>query len=489
MSENWKQWQGQIVGDTFQLVEYLGESATSGDYLATTGDGAKAAVKLVMVDPSTAQARLVRWEIAATLSHPHLLRVVRSGRCELNGIDLLYVATEYAEENLAQVIPQRPLSADEVRQMLPDLLDALDYLHQNQLVHGALKPGNIMATGDQLKLSVDGVMRIGESATMVGRYDAPEVQREVSPASDIWSLGMTLVEVLTQRLPVWEPGGTLPLLPDNMPDQYRVIVQRCLLHDPGLRCKIADFRERLNSPTQPSINLPAAAKTSAASAPATGSAKRLVVPIAMATVIIAAIVAIPRLFPPTPSTENSVTVETPPSDATPRPVTQPPAVMSEATQPQPVVQSPPAQESTALPTPIPVIVQQKASVPTVQERASVTAPKPAATVPAKHQPETLGSAGDQGSVVRQVLPDVPRKAMNTISGKFRVQVKVRVDREGNVVQAEFISRGPSKYFADLTMQAAREWKFSPSELTARAWNLQFEFRRSGASVVPTRVQR
>ena len=132
MSENWKQWQGQIVADTFELKEYLGESTNSGDFLATTPEGAKAAIKLVPSEAATAEARLARWEIGATLSHPHLLRIVRSGRCELGGKEFLYVAMEYAEENLAQILPQRALTADEVREMLPPLLDALDYLHQNR---------------------------------------------------------------------------------------------------------------------------------------------------------------------------------------------------------------------------------------------------------------------------------------------------------------------------------------------------------------------
>jgi TonB family protein len=95
----------------------------------------------------------------------------------------------------------------------------------------------------------------------------------------------------------------------------------------------------------------------------------------------------------------------------------------------------------------------------------------------------------QDGIVNQVLPDIPRKAMSTINGKFRVQVKVKVDRTGKVVGSEFVSPGPSKYFANLTMQAARDWKFSPSDTETRAWNLQFEFRRSGASVVPKQIAR
>ena len=417
---------------------------------------------------------------------------MRSGRCELGGKEFLYVAMEYAEENLAQILPQRALTADEVREMLPPLLDALDYLHQNELVHGGLKPANVMAAGDQLKLSVDGVMRVGDAATAVGRYDAPEVQSGVSPASDVWSLGMTLVEVLTQHLPTWEPGAKLPVLPDNLPEQFRVIAQRCLLQDPNLRCKIPDIRERLNAPLAKPVPASASVAQPPAAMPVKSSTKKFAIPIAVAVVIIGAIVAIPRMSEQKPETDkpeidkpSAATTSTPTlSPAASAPVSAPPTVMAEATEPPPAAQK--AAPEPERPETIPVIVPQK---------EPATAPKPVATPApvtpalAKPEPTAVVPTGKQGEVVRQVLPDVPTKAMHSINGKFRVQVKVNVDRDGNVVGSEFVSPGPSKYFATLTMAAAKEWKFSPSDATARAWNLQFEFRRSGASVVPVQVER
>jgi TonB family protein len=84
------------------------------------------------------------------------------------------------------------------------------------------------------------------------------------------------------------------------------------------------------------------------------------------------------------------------------------------------------------------------------------------------------------------LPEVPQNALNTISGTVRVQVKVQVDPQGNVVDSEFVRPGPSKYFSRLAMEAARDWKFAPSTQPT-AWNLQFDFRQSGASAVSTAV--
>jgi len=84
---------------------------------------------------------------------------------------------ECAEENLAQILPSRALASDEAREMLDSLLDVLAYLHSKGFVHGHLKPANIMANGDQLKLSSDGLCHTGESLEHHGgrdAYGAPE---------------------------------------------------------------------------------------------------------------------------------------------------------------------------------------------------------------------------------------------------------------------------------------------------------------------------
>ncbi len=486
MSENWKQWQGQTVGDDFQLTEYLGGSASSATYLAAAPENAKAAIKLIAADPATDEAYLGRWRIAESLSHPHLLRVFRSGRCELEGVSLLYLVMEYAEENLSQILPQRSLTVDEAREMLPPVLDALDYLHSNELVHGSLKPGNILAAGDSLKLSTDALMKDGEIGKWVGGYCAPEVGQGISLASDMWSLGVTLVEVLTQHLPVWDPGAALPQLPDNLPEQFRVIVQHCLVRDTNLRAKTSDIRARLKALA---VQVPAAVTkqpTQAAQTPR--SSMRFVIPGAIAALAVAAIIAVPRLSEHKQETEKPAVVATPSFEAQAPAPTPPPAVMAEASEPQSATQKSEPEKSE----PIQVLVPEKpADKPAYKLADKPPAPvaKPVVSTAAKAEIPATTPVSKQDGIVNQVLPDIPHKAMSTINGRFRVQVRVKVDRTGNVVDSELVSPGPSKYFANLTMQAARDWKFSPSDTETRAWNLQFEFRRSGASVVPKQIAR
>ena len=95
-------------------------------------------------------------------------------------------------------------------------------------------------------------------------------------------------------------------------------------------------------------------------------------------------------------------------------------------------------------------------------------------------------------MVRQVLPDVPRSAQNTIRGTIKVIVRVEVDPSGKVASAAFKMRGSSAYFAREAMTAAKQWEFSAPQVngqaTASAWLLQFRFKRKDIQATPQRVK-
>lgn len=103
----------------------------------------------------------------------------------------------------------------------------------------------------------------------------------------------------------------------------------------------------------------------------------------------------------------------------------------------------------------------------------------------------MKGATAKGGVAQQVLPEVPRKASGTIQGRVKVGVRVQVDPQGKVADADFESQGPSRYFADLALKAARGWTFTPAQVNGQAaastWILRFEFRTSGVTVTPVEV--
>ncbi len=131
MTYSWKQWEGQIVDGKFPLHQYLGASDHDAVFLTERPgqNPARAAIKVIPAEFVDADRQLASWEKAAQLSHRHLLRIFEHGRAQVDGVDVLYVVMEYAEEDLSQILPERPLTADECTDMMQPVVDALAYLH------------------------------------------------------------------------------------------------------------------------------------------------------------------------------------------------------------------------------------------------------------------------------------------------------------------------------------------------------------------------
>lgn len=246
-AEAWTQWENQVVG-AFPLRRLLGCTDHSAVFLTEhkAKNLADAAIKFVRADALQGKAQLVQWQAAAVLSHPHLMRLFGAGRFQSGGHQFLFVVMEHAEQNLAQILNRRPLSADEVRELLLPTLDALSFLHRNQRVHGQLKPSNFLAVDDQLKLTSDTIRPAGHSANAIVRtssYDPPEATDQGSAAAgDIWSLGMTLFEALTQSTPVW--SGETVSLPESFPEAFADTVRRCLNLNPAHRPTVIELEAR-----------------------------------------------------------------------------------------------------------------------------------------------------------------------------------------------------------------------------------------------------
>lgn len=239
-------WEGQTVEGRFPLIKYLGGSSNCAVFLTNIGGAqeAKAVIKLVLASSCDAEGQLAVWRQAVRLSHPNLIRVFDGGRCWLAGNDLVFVVTEYADESLGEVLPRRALNPAEGHAMLRPMIEALKYLHGQGLVHAHLRPSNIMAANEQLKLSSDGIRSVGEikGPFESSIYDAPEVKTgKVSPASDVWSLGATLTDALTPKST--RQSGVY----QGLPKPFDEIVQHCLRDEPAARSTLNDIEERLQT--------------------------------------------------------------------------------------------------------------------------------------------------------------------------------------------------------------------------------------------------
>jgi TonB family protein len=427
--ESWKTWEGQLVEGKFSLLQLLGGTEHSAIFL-TELPGQKSqnvAIKLIELQGEDAVERVAQLRTAAKLSHPHLIQIFEVGRCLVDGTPLIYAVMEYAEEDLSQILPQRPLSAAEVSELLPPLLDAISYLHGLGFVHGRIKPSNVLAVGDQLKLSSDQVTAQPPEPSETRRrsdvYDAPETAAGIlTRASDVWSVGVTLVAAITQNVTLAKDTAVgNPSLPETIPEPYRGIVRECLQLDPKRRASLEQIRARLQPPAR---SVPHRADPLPVPPRSINRRPWLAVALILLVVVLVGLGVVLSRGKNT-SVQNS--------DATPQPATQ-------------------------------------AALPTSPAREPVAAPK------------NENTAASDGAVTHQVLPEISQSARNTITGTIKVAVRVEVDSSGKVKTAKLKTAGPSRYFAGKALAAAQRWEFAPptkdGQPTTSAWLLQFHFRRS-----------
>lgn len=440
------QWQGQTVDRRFPLRQYLGGGAHTAVYLTELDDHekTKAAIKLLAASAIKPEEQLAAWHEAAKLAHPHLIRILEYGRCWLSSNELLYVVFEYAEENLGQVLPTRALSSEEAVGLLRPALDALGYLHTRKLVHAHISPANLLAVDDHLKLSSDGIQASGtqKTRTEASPYDAPELgSGQLTAAADVWSLGVTLVHALTQRVP-----RTDKPVDANLPQPFADIVRHSLRPDPASRWTVADISARLQGKPVAERVAESAPVTSTQAAvtnlrriaqaapdredPSSGSRKHVLywVGAAVVVLILAGYLAL-RRHP----------IQLQPSD-----------------------------------------VDNAAS-----STANTSNPAPSSSKPT---PNSGSQAPSSGAVQKQVLPNASQGALHTIHGHIKIRVHDHVDASGNVTEAKLTSPGPSRYFARLSKEAAEQWKFTPATQNGQPapsdWTIMFEWTRDGIQAFP-----
>jgi hypothetical protein len=425
-TEIWSKWESQVVNGVFPLRRFLGRSNHSVVFLTEfrAQNLVNAAIKIIPADPARADGQLSRWKLAADLSHPHLIRLLESGRCKLGGHPFLFAVTEYAEQNLAQILPHRALTADEVREMLAPALDALAFLHSQNLVHGQLKPSNFLVVEDQLKLASD-TIRPARDAT------------GVDLAGDVRALGATIVEALTQTRPALNAPASAASLPATLSPGLADAVRRCLSPQHNERPTISELRSLIDPAPEapPPVPLPLAptlegplvaapiaevsAQPDTEAALDRAPAARWLVPAAAVGLVLLALWGGTRMLRSHPD---------------PRPKA------------------------------VPVASQQ------------IPAPEAA-------QPVAIAqSQSPTPPLVHEEIPTISRSSRESIRGQIKVAVSVTLDRAGNVVAENVEVHGSSKYFARLATDAAKKWKFAPSDAqSSREWLVQFEFSHDGVT--------
>jgi beta-lactam-binding protein with PASTA domain/predicted Ser/Thr protein kinase len=256
----------QVFDGRYRVVRKLGTGGMANVYLAEDQElGRSVAIKMLDERHSQDEQFVERFrreaKNAAGLSHPNIVSIYDRGQAE----GTYYIAMEYLEgRSLKELLITRgptPLAVaiDYARQILA----ALGFAHRHGIVHRDIKPHNVVVAPDgRLKVTDFGIARSGtsqmtETGSIIGtaQYLSPEQAKgaPVTPASDIYSVGIVLYEMLTGSVPftgdtpleiAMKHLSTTPMPPSEkrreVPHELDSIVLRALAKDPADRYQSAD---------------------------------------------------------------------------------------------------------------------------------------------------------------------------------------------------------------------------------------------------------
>ena len=259
-------WVGKTIGGRYQIEALLGQGGMSAVYRANDPNLRRlVAIKLIHTHLSTDPNFIGRFKeeaaAVARLRHPNIVQV---HDFNVDG-DIYYMVMEYLVGETLQArlkrlnASGRCMPVDEALRLCIQVCEAAGYAHNHELVHRDIKPANIMLNVDGQAILMDfGIVKIigGDYHTATGAtigtamYMSPEQIRSerIDDRADIYSLGVTLFEMLSGRPPFMADSALtlmMMVLNDPLPDlsetrsaipkSLNQVVQKALAKDPTKR--------------------------------------------------------------------------------------------------------------------------------------------------------------------------------------------------------------------------------------------------------------
>ena len=226
--------EGMMIGP-YRVLRELGSGGMGVVYLTMRSDEVYrrlAAIKVIRPElrANPLKHRFLRErEILARLDHPNIARIIDGGTTP-NGLP--YFVMDYVDGHpLDEFCRNHQATLEQRPNLFRQTCEAVQYLHENNVLHRDLKPANILVTHTgQIKLLDFGVSKLkGEFSTakttgmpvLTAGYASPEqiTSKPVTSASDIYSLGVVLYELLTGVRPLKLDGKNLPEILETITHQ------------------------------------------------------------------------------------------------------------------------------------------------------------------------------------------------------------------------------------------------------------------------------
>lgn len=263
-----------LLGGRYLLQNVIGTGGTAKVFRARDEFlGRDVAVKVFRTSASAEtdfRAQEGEVNVLAGLSHPGLVTLLDAAvdRSDPDHPRIYFVMELVEGVDLRRRLASGPLAARQVAQIGHDIADGLEYVHERDILHRDIKPANILLSEAAVdptrsrvraKLTDFGIALHGESGeadesgTVSGTvgYFSPEQARgqPLGPPSDIYSLGLVLLECFTGELAF--PGSALessaarlardPELPDDLPEFWRELLRAMTSRDPANRPHVYDI--------------------------------------------------------------------------------------------------------------------------------------------------------------------------------------------------------------------------------------------------------
>ncbi|GAA4267568.1 GAF domain-containing serine/threonine-protein kinase [Frondihabitans peucedani] len=251
-----------LLGGRYRLQEIIGRGGMAVVYRAHDESlDRPVAVKVFhagLVDPARQEAEL---GVLASLDHHGLVNLLDAGTTETTaGLERFLVMALVTGQDLADRITAGPIASRHIGEIGYDLAEALDYIHSHGVVHRDIKPSNILLVdyGDNTKRArakltdfgialAEDVERLTAEGVTTGTaaFLSPEQARggEVGKASDVYSLGLVLLQCFTRRTEF--PGSLVesaiarlsrdPVIPPELPENWRHALAAMTAQDPAAR--------------------------------------------------------------------------------------------------------------------------------------------------------------------------------------------------------------------------------------------------------------
>jgi tetratricopeptide (TPR) repeat protein len=250
----------------YELLRPLGRGGMGSVYLAQRRDGEvdlRVAIKFLrgQVSPSFSDRFLQERQILASLHHPGIARLLDAGHTSSGNP---YLVMEYVDGSAIDVYCG-PLNVEAKLKVFLGVCEAISYLHRHLVIHRDLKPSNILVESDGAPKILDfGIAKILDEPdpqvtrerVLTPQYASPEQVRGMAKttATDVYSLGAVLYELLTSRSPHAALSDTRSIeeiictvdpepmrcLNPSIPADLEFIVRRALRKEPADRYATVD---------------------------------------------------------------------------------------------------------------------------------------------------------------------------------------------------------------------------------------------------------